>query len=208
MDFAEILTQSCLGDHVSYDSTMSKIGQYMSENRWKTWVHYNIRRARYMYSRAKGTPKCVELNFVWNSTRLQGQWDFFFFLTDVLKSIAAIRALKSCKQTYKTPCHVLQWEKYTKVRRAQFCVELDKASRSVGSSIFDWWFKDKCYFIPWLWTLMETLTPFTSFLSLKRNFFQRRYLATLNQSAGIINAVYNVDTCAGRIFWFWGTGIC
>jgi hypothetical protein len=29
---AEILTQSCLGDHFLYDTTMSKIGQQMSEN--------------------------------------------------------------------------------------------------------------------------------------------------------------------------------
>jgi hypothetical protein len=32
MDFAEILTQSCLGNHFLSDTTMSKIGQQMFEN--------------------------------------------------------------------------------------------------------------------------------------------------------------------------------
>jgi hypothetical protein len=36
MDFAEFVSQSCSGYHFSYDPTMSKIGQQMSEYGEKT----------------------------------------------------------------------------------------------------------------------------------------------------------------------------
>jgi hypothetical protein len=42
MDFAEILTQCCLGDHFSYDTTMSQIGQQMPESGGKMCEHYNL----------------------------------------------------------------------------------------------------------------------------------------------------------------------